>query len=456
MMGYDSILQEIISSAENFIALNDMHPNKWRICPFSSSQQGFFAFSEREMALFFWKRNLLKQKLVDLASLDLEDPTTLTSTSDLESWIGGKEQGFIIKHFICDIDPSGLSNRAKQKAGHRAAISLRSLSEIQDHLQHVQRTKPKDYHQKAYILHGSIRTDGFRVQILAFKLRERQDARFRRLPEDDVPPRLTTTVAGSNYYLSEIRYVIKSKDDIEKLWPGKSVNHMKIVGFDGGQACVIGGFAYLPEDLDDRDKDKDTVSGGSCMEGVDMIDPAPDLVSTLPHDLVTGPRVDSSEPPFYNLAVKQKAMYQQVFRHRRWLESEKRLVPEVEERSVADIECRLPPLRVQSASIVNYVEELERVERRLKEFYAGDDNRFKKHEWDQKRAMQAEHQALSERLLNVVGGSLGRRVEDNEDKDPVLFAVGLGQFSSNSKLASLHSTFLSYFIRTVTHCHRRL
>jgi hypothetical protein len=391
---------------------------------------------------------------VDLASSDQEDPTTLTSTNDLEPWIGGKEQGFIIKHFVCDIDPSGLSNRAKRKAGHRAAISLRSLSEIQDHLQHVQRTKPKDYHQKGYIPQGSIQTDGFRVQILAFKLRERQDARFRRLPEEDLPSRLTTTVAGSNYYLSEIRNVIQSKDDIEKLWPGKSVDDMKIVGFDGGQACVIGGFAYLPKDLDDKGKDKDTVSGGSCMEDVDMIDPAPDLVSTLPHELVTGLRADSSEPPFYNLAVKQKAVYQPVFRHRRWLESEKRLVPEGEE-SVADIECRLPPLRGQSASVINYVEELERVESRLKEFYAGDDNRFKKHKWDQKRAMQAEYQVLAERLLNVVGGSLGRRVEDNEDKDPVLFAVGLGQFSSNSKLSSLHSTFLSYFIRTVSLCHRR-
>jgi hypothetical protein len=161
---------------------------------------------------------------------------------------------------------------------------------------------------------------------------------------------------------------------------------------------VIGGIAYLPKDLDDKSKDKETVSGGSCMEGVDMIDPAPDLVLTLPRDPVTSPRVDSSESPFYNLAVEQKETYQSVFRHRRWLENEKRLVPESEEKSVADIERRLPPLRGQSASVVNYVEELELFERRLKEFYAGDDNRFKEHKWDQKRAMQAEYQALAARL----------------------------------------------------------
>ncbi|OAQ26545.1 hypothetical protein K457DRAFT_697714 [Linnemannia elongata AG-77] len=98
---------------------------------------------------------------------------------------------------------------------------------------------------------------------------------------------------------------------------------------------------------------------------------------------------------------------------------------------------------------MNYVEELELVETRLKKFYAGDDNRYKKHAWDLERAKQAEYQAIAERLLNVVGGSLGRRVEDNEDKDPILFGVGLGQFSSNSKLSTLHPTFLSYFIQTV-------
>jgi hypothetical protein len=57
---------------------------------------------------------------------------------------------------------------------------------------------------------GSIRCDGFRIQVLAFKIRERQDARFMRLPEEDLPPRLTTTVAGGDYFLPEIRNVIRT------------------------------------------------------------------------------------------------------------------------------------------------------------------------------------------------------------------------------------------------------
>ncbi|KAG9061132.1 hypothetical protein KI688_007762 [Linnemannia hyalina] len=264
----DFTIQEDISAAEYYIALNEMISNRWKIVPITSSQQGFVTFSERDLALFFWKRDLLKQRLVDLASLDQDDPTTITSTNDLETWIGGKEPGFIIKHFVCDIDPTGLSNRQKRKTGHRAAINLRSLSGIRDHLQFVEQTKPKDYHQKGYIPHGSIRTDGFRVQILAFKLRERRDARFRRLPEDDLPPRLTTTVAGSDYYLPEIRNVITCKDNIDKLWPGKNIDDMKIVTLDGGQACVVGGFAHLPKDLKEEGKGKEKATGGSCMEGI--------------------------------------------------------------------------------------------------------------------------------------------------------------------------------------------
>ncbi|KAH7054817.1 hypothetical protein BKA57DRAFT_489687 [Linnemannia elongata] len=82
------------------------------------------------------KRDSLKQKLVEFASLDQDDPATVTSTNDL---------------------------------------------------------------------------------IMAFKIRERQDARFRGLLEDDLPPRLTITVTGSDYYLSETCNIIQSKEDIAKL-----------------------------------------------------------------------------------------------------------------------------------------------------------------------------------------------------------------------------------------------
>ncbi|KAG0313853.1 hypothetical protein BGZ97_009834 [Linnemannia gamsii] len=63
----------------------------------------------------------------------------------------------------------------------------RSLDAIRGHRQMVKETKPKDYPAKGYLPRGSIRTEGFRVQILAFKIREQQDARYKRLPQEDLP-----------------------------------------------------------------------------------------------------------------------------------------------------------------------------------------------------------------------------------------------------------------------------
>ncbi|KAG0251742.1 hypothetical protein BGZ95_006820 [Linnemannia exigua] len=167
----DIRIQGNISVTESYLALNEFIPNSWRIAPITSSQQPFVIFSERELAIFFRRRPLLKQRLVDLALSD-EDSTTLTSVSDLENWIGGREPGFIIKNFISDIDTVGLSNRQRRKTGHREATKLLSMSQIRDHLQFVKETKPKDYYRSGYIPQGSIRTNGLLVQVMAFKLRE--------------------------------------------------------------------------------------------------------------------------------------------------------------------------------------------------------------------------------------------------------------------------------------------
>ncbi|KAF9109510.1 hypothetical protein BGX30_008380, partial [Mortierella sp. GBA39] len=248
---------------------------------------------------------------------------------------------------------------------------------------------PKDYHRSGYIPQGSIRTDGFLVQVMAFKLRERQDARFKRLAEEDMPSRITTTVAGVNGFLQEIRNVIKSEQDIKELWPGKDVDRMKILTLDGGQACVVGAFAHLPNGLGGKEKAEE----GSSMDGIittnqestslasqgsASVDPVPASASTFTsaQPPVTDSLVTISRPAYYNLAVKQKAVYQPTFRFRRWLENEKMATPQGdEEKSITYIETHLPPLRGQDASVIEYVRELEQVEQRLKRFYTGDDHR---------------------------------------------------------------------------------
>jgi hypothetical protein len=121
------------------------------------------------------------------------DHTYIISTNDLDAWLSGKEPGYLINYFVCDVAPQGLTSRQRKKAAHRAAVRLLSLSEIGAHLDDVKdgNLNPLEYelnrYKRGYVLRGSIRTDGFRVQLVAFKLRELQVVRYRRLPEGHLP-----------------------------------------------------------------------------------------------------------------------------------------------------------------------------------------------------------------------------------------------------------------------------
>ncbi|KAF9106844.1 hypothetical protein BGX30_008795, partial [Mortierella sp. GBA39] len=91
-----------VSVVENFLYLNKLTGNSRRLVPVTSSVQPFVSFTERELATFFWKRGVLKEKLVQLGKMD---NTTITSVIDLDRWISGKEPGFLIKNFIADVAP---------------------------------------------------------------------------------------------------------------------------------------------------------------------------------------------------------------------------------------------------------------------------------------------------------------------------------------------------------------
>ncbi|KAF9132445.1 hypothetical protein BGX30_012656 [Mortierella sp. GBA39] len=153
-------------------------------------------------------------------------------------------------------------------------------------------------------------------------------------------------------------------------------------------------------------------------------------------------------PVYYNLAVKAKTVYQPQFRFRMWLEAEKMSRSEGEEESVSDIESRLPPLRGESAGVIDYIDELKRVEARLKTFYTCDGGRYRRYIWEMERARQEEFNAIAERLLNVVGGSQSRRVGDGPDADPILIGIGLCKFFLQDWSFLLGLLFLTYFVRT--------
>ncbi|KAF8958121.1 hypothetical protein BGZ46_002037, partial [Entomortierella lignicola] len=418
----DVQIREDISAVENFILLNKMSNNSRRIVPITKSEQPFVGFSERELVGFFFKQGgKLKQRVLELASSD----GVCTSIADAQNWVGGKEPGYLIKQFIANIDPDNLTSRQRGKVGRRAAIKLLPLTELQNHLDDLNDTefRPTAYTRKGYVSKGSLRTDSFRLQLLCFKLRELQCVRYMRLPTDRLPPRITSTVGGIDYFLREIRHVVESKDDVARLWPGVNPSDIKILTLDAGQAFVVGAYAHLPHDISETSKGKAVVWNEPSATNTLV---SPTTTRALMKDAAETPLLEAptalSLPTdrktiHHNLAINQKAVLQPVFKYRRWLEDEKQKIPKNGSDSIAHIESRLPPLRGLGSSVLNYANDLELIENRLLDFYHGKNNRFKKHILDMTNAKQAEYQAIASRLLGIFGGSIGR---PRDDTNPVV------------------------------------
>ncbi|KAG0347945.1 hypothetical protein BG004_006508 [Podila humilis] len=344
-------IQPDVSAVENFLYLNKLTGNSRRMVPITSSTQPFVTFSERELAAFFWKRKVLKERLVELGKLD---NMTINSMKNLDAWIAGKETGYTIKTFVADVAPQGLTSRQRKRAGHRSAVKLWSLDQTRSHLADVQNEwlDPTTYATKGYVLQGSLKTDGFRIQLLAHKLRELQDVRFHRIAEDRLPSRLTSTVGGIDYFLPEIRNVITSTDDVAKYWPGFQPKEIKTLTLDGGKACVTGAFADIPDDPLRTGNGKEVDRVTSSMEG----------------NIATSETSTSS----ISLPIPTSVLTQDQQRATSPLGEKQTLLNEGEEqRTIAGIETELPPLKGEGASVIKYLAELKRVEERLLEFYAG-------------------------------------------------------------------------------------
>jgi len=115
--------------------------------------------------------------------------------------------------------------------------------------------------------------------------------------------------------------------------------------------------------------------------------------------------------------------------------------------SIADIESGLPPRAGEDSDFLKYLECLDQAAMRLNDFYNGNRHRFKRRGWDARKAFEAEFAVITDRILSIVGGSISRK---RDESCKVVIALGLGKFSSKTKLTSLHAAFMSYFVRKVT------
>jgi hypothetical protein len=148
-------------------------------------------------------------------------------------------------------------------------------------------------------------------------------------------------------------------------------------------------------------------------------------------------------PKFFNLAVKQKAVYQPTFKHRQWLEHRKNQAIEGIA-SIAQIETGLPSRHGPGANISRYVQREQEVEAELDSFYGN--VVLKKHKWNAQKAWVEKCRLIADRLLQLVGGSTGAKRDEN---NKVVIGMGLGKFSSRIRLSSLHQSFQSYFIQKI-------
>ncbi|GJJ77592.1 hypothetical protein EMPS_09951 [Entomortierella parvispora] len=278
-----------LSPVENFIILNRITGSKRCVTPISPMDSTFVNISELDLIKLFWQDQALKEQLQKFAFHTVNVHRFEKITQDVVAmWLGYSKPGLLINSLLSDIGGYSAEERKKKRSFSRSARTM-SLPEVMTHLSNISQATfdPKTYAANGYLLRGSIRTDGFRLQVLGFKLNELNCVKYRRLAPEKLPDRIASTLGGLDYYLTEIRNVVKSKEDVHRLWgDGVDPEKIKILGIDLGQAFVVGASAILPS------------QGGA---------------TAIP-----------AKQRFFNLSVKQKAVYQPVFRHRSWLEHRKK------------------------------------------------------------------------------------------------------------------------------------
>ncbi|KAF9159624.1 Rad2 nuclease [Actinomortierella ambigua] len=396
-------VDENMPAIVNFGRLNQCSRNPWKQSPMSSIEQGFLSFSELNLLELFWNDADLKPRVQDLTRQFYASPPVSPSLLDAQEAI---PLGRVIKEFLVDISPSGMTSRKKGKAGIRSAVKLLSYSEIQAHVNALRQKDfdPAIYATKGYLPRGSIRTDGHQLRLTLYKLRELESVKYKRYPGARYPCRLTSTVHGLNDHLKEVRHVFQSPEkDVDELLHC-SPDKVKILALDMGQACTVGACLLLPED--ER----------------------------------------SATEEFITQAVKSKAVYQPIFKYRRWANNEKtkQIESAGERTTIQDIESSFPPLRGQSPRVSDYIQHRHRHRAALETQYNGTNFRWKKHGWDAARAKHEEYQRVADQLLKVLGGNIGSRRDPNNH---CVIAIGLSKFQTQMGLASLDGTFSSYFIQ---------
>ncbi|KAF8919712.1 hypothetical protein BGZ58_004580, partial [Dissophora ornata] len=337
--GVNIAIDDNVSAIENFIRLNKINGDRWNTVPFTPVEQPFILFSELDLVNIFWSNPILKDWLSGNVRLKGDAKPAL---ADVVGWLSTQGPGWLISRLLTDIGRVDRqdSERKRRRRNGPKMFNARAMNKeaMKEHLSQFREPgfDPRNYSDKGYALSGSIRTDGFRLQLLSFKLGELNSVRYKRLSEDVLPDRITSTVGGVDYHLTEIRNVVKSRDDVTRLL-GCEPEDINIIGLDLGQTCVVGASAILP-------------NGGP---GKDRADEARFDVNG---DVQMKESKNAAKPEkFYNFVVTQKALYQSIFKNRRWMDKEKKKPGSNNSESITDIESGLAPRAGEDSDFLKYL-----------------------------------------------------------------------------------------------------
>jgi len=405
----------------------------------------------------FWSWPTLKDKIRRMMVEDrhFQDPTIVPSLADALDWLARTTPGRLVTTFLSDV---GLLPDKHDK-GYRKTTTVMDVDGkdgkegLREHLGclRAETFDPKEWRGKGYVLKGSIRTNGRLLQLLAFKLKELQSVRYRRVPEDKLPNPLVTTIGGTNSYLTEARNVFSSAADVESLL-AVDPSQVAVLSLDLGTSCIVGASVSLPpgqtpatlsrphgKEGDEEKKKKKKTRRGKRKPG----DRKQQRARQKARKLAKQPQTSR----YFDLVVKRKAVSRPTDSFANWLEDRKENTTGASTgRTVQDIETALPPLKGEGASFCKYVAVRRALEDDLDNFY--NNTNFWKHVWDAQVCRQEEFYKVAEGLLKMIGGSVGRSRMPHQ---LVVIAIGLAKFAAVHGPPALNGTFQAFFVNLVRH-----
>ncbi|KAG0281211.1 hypothetical protein BGZ97_009305, partial [Linnemannia gamsii] len=380
-----------LPAIENYLNLNKASGGSRRIAPLSSLAACYVDFTERHLLPLFWHWPTLKEKIRRMIVEDhyFQDSTIVPSQVDALEWLAKTTPGRLVTTFISDVGlPPDKSNKGYRKTTTIMDIDSTDGKEgLREHLRSLRAEMfdPKEWHGKGYVLKGSIRTNGRLLQLLAFKLKELQSVRYRRVPEDKLPNTLVTTIGGTNSYLTEARNVFSTAADVANLLAADP-NQITVLSLDLGTSYLAGATVSLPagvtpatlkrplEKEGDRKKKKRT-RRAKRKPGDRRRQRERQKARRLTNL--------SQTTRYFDLVVKRKAVSRPTDSFSNWLEDQKDSTIGVSTgKSIQNIETALPLLKGDGASFREHVAARHACEDDLDNFY--NKSNFWKHQWDVK------------------------------------------------------------------------